>query len=91
MANSEPAIAYRPPSKGLFFLHLAIYLTVMAILWTHYYTSNVKLHGDAYPWEAWFTGTWFIFLMGHFCNTYFDNNLNNSDKQYLKYLKEKEN
>lgn len=91
MTTADPGTPYQPPSKGLFFIHFAIYLTVMAILWTHYILQNVKMHGGAYPWEAWFTGSWFIFLLGHFCNTYFDNNVDNSDKQYLKYLKEKVN
>ncbi|GAA4302985.1 2TM domain-containing protein [Compostibacter hankyongensis] len=82
--------AYKHPSKGVFFIHLAIYLIAMAILWTHYYVSNKALHGGAYPWEAWFTGSWFIFVLGHFCNTFFDSNRNNSDKGYVKYLQERE-
>ncbi len=81
---------YKQPSRKLFFIHLALYLIVMAILWTHYVISNNALHGDAYPWEAWFTCTWFIFVMGHFFDTFFDNNRNNSDKQYRKFLYERE-
>ncbi|HVB04341.1 MAG TPA: 2TM domain-containing protein [Chitinophagaceae bacterium] len=91
MIKPEINPTYTPPSKGLFFIHFALYLVVMAILWTHYVAQNTTMHGGAYPWEAWFTGSWFIFLLGHFCNTFFDNNANNSDKQYLKYLKEKVN
>lgn len=88
--NGNPP-TYKAPSKQLFFLNLAGYLIVMAILWTYYYNVNTRLQGDAYPWEAWFTGGWFIFLMGHFCHTYFDHNKDNCDKQYVKYLQEKDN
>lgn len=86
----DPNASYQRPNRKPFFLHLAAYLIVMAILWSYYAASNHALHGDAYPWEAWFTGSWFIFVMGHFFNTFFDGNRNNRDKQYRKYLYERE-
>lgn len=75
----------------MFFVHLAVYLIAMAILWGYYAMQNNAMHGGAYPWEAWFTGSWFIAVLGHLSNTFFDSNRDNSDKGYMKYLYEKEN
>ncbi|MHB1921412.1 MAG: 2TM domain-containing protein [Chitinophagaceae bacterium] len=88
MENKGLYPEYVAPSKTAFFIHLFVYLLAMAILWSYYHLQNVQLHGNAYPWEAWFTGSWFIAVLGHFCNTYFDHNKENRDKQYLKYLVE---
>ena len=82
---------YSAPSKTAFLIHLTIYLVAMVILWSYYHHQNVLTHGNAYPWEAWFTGSWFIAVLGHFCNTFFNHNEDNMDKQYLKYLQETKN
>jgi hypothetical protein len=82
---------YHAPSKTLFFIHLIVYVIAMLILWLVVYRNHdAQLQGDAYPWEGWFTGTWFLVVVAHFCNTFFDNNKDNQDKYYLKYLWEKE-
>jgi len=89
MENTESSV-YEAPSRKLFYIHLVIYVIAMAVLWGYYYSVNKSLHGGAYPWEAWFTGSWFIFFLGHFCNTFFDSNRGNSDKGYLKFKYEAE-
>jgi 2TM domain len=81
---------YKAPSKKVLYIHIVVYIVTMAVLWYIYYVHNAKLEGAAYPWEGWLTGTWFLALTGHFCNTFFDNNRNNQDKFYMKYLYEKD-
>lgn len=50
--------------KSLLLLHIVIFIIGNVIMWTTY-DKGVK--GWAYPWPAWITAAWALWLLGHFC------------------------
>jgi hypothetical protein len=54
--------------KSILVLHFIIFAIATVIMWTTY-SRGVK--GWAYPWPAWITAAWGLWLMGHFCVVFF--------------------
>lgn len=50
--------------KSLLVLHAIIFIIGNVIMWSTY-DKGVK--GWAYPWPAWITAAWALWLLGHFC------------------------
>ena len=81
---------YKGPSKTYLLINAILFAIAITIMWIVYLQADKASHGSTYPWPAWFTSGWGLFLLGHFCNVYFDSNKNHQDKNYEKYLYERD-
>lgn len=50
--------------KSFLLLHFVVFAIVTVLMWTTY-SKGVK--GWAYPWPAWITAAWGLWLIGHIC------------------------
>ena len=54
--------------KSMLLLHFVIFGVVTAISWM-FYDKGANGHW-AYPWPAWTTAAWGLFVLGHWCIVY---------------------
>ncbi|HXS35812.1 MAG TPA: hypothetical protein VN721_03880 [Flavipsychrobacter sp.] len=62
-------------------LHAVAFTIGVVIMWTTYDKGH---KGWTYPWPAWITAAWGLWLMGHFCvlfTSYVDKGLNDYKAQ----------
>jgi len=50
--------------KSLLVLHFIIFAIGTVLMWTMYTKGKT---GWVYPWPAWITAAWGLWLLGHFC------------------------
>ena len=67
--------------KSMLMMHTELFAIVTAITWMVY---DKGAHGWAYPWPAWTTAAWGLFLLGHFCIVY----SSYEDAGYTNYRKQ---
>ena len=65
--------------KSMLMLHTVVFAIVTAITWLTY-DKGANGHW-AYPWPAWTTAAWGLFLLGHFCIMF----SSFEDKGYTEY------
>ena len=64
--------------KSLLLLHIVIFAIGTALSWMLY--DKGATHW-AYPWPAWTTAAWALFVLGHWCIVY----TSTEDKGYAEY------
>ncbi len=50
--------------KSFLVLHIVIFAIGTVVMWSTY---SRRVKGWAYPWPAWITAAWALWLFGHFC------------------------
>ena len=65
--------------KSMLLLHILIFTIITVISWMTYDKGS---NGHwAYPWPAWTTAAWALFVLGHYCMVY----KSYDDPGYLEY------
>ncbi len=53
--------------KGIFFVHLAIYIVAVIAMLLIHAGQEKAAHGWVYPWHAWLIAAWGLAVVGHMC------------------------
>jgi len=67
--------------KSFLMIHILVFALVTAITWIMY---NKGATHWVYPWPAWTTAAWGLFLLGHFCVVFYDY----EDGGYVEYRRQ---